>query len=48
MQENQQQNAGRFGSLIETIVLSPQFRQQRCRDFDPASFRRQLSAGAQP
>jgi hypothetical protein len=38
MQENLRQNGGRFGTLIETIVTSPQFRQQRCRDFDPAQF----------
>jgi hypothetical protein len=39
MQEKLKQNGGRFGTLIETIVTSPQFRQQRCRDFDPATFR---------
>ena len=39
VQEKLKQNGGRFGTLIETIVLSPQFRQQRCRDFDPAAFR---------
>jgi hypothetical protein len=29
----------RFVPLLETIVLSPQFRHQRCRDFSTASFR---------
>jgi hypothetical protein len=29
----------RFGTLFETIVLSPQFRNQRCRDFTIARFR---------
>jgi hypothetical protein len=34
------QNDFRFAPLIEAVVLSPQFRNQRCRDFSVASFRR--------
>jgi hypothetical protein len=34
------QNDDRFAPLLETVVLSPQFRTQRCRDFSVASFRR--------
>jgi hypothetical protein len=33
----------RFVPLLEAVVLSPQFRQQRCRDFSAASFRRSNS-----
>jgi hypothetical protein len=32
-------NGDRFVPLIETIVLSPQFRTQRCRDFSVARYR---------
>ncbi len=39
-----QQHDRRFAPLIETVVLSPQFRTQRCRDFSVASFRR-LNSG---
>lgn len=33
-------NEFRFAPLMETVVLSSQFRNQRCRDFSVASFRR--------
>jgi len=39
MQTKLQQNDYRFGSLFETVVLSPQFRNERCRDFTTARFR---------
>jgi hypothetical protein len=32
-------NGDRFVPLFESIVRSPQFRRQRCRDFSTASFR---------
>jgi len=34
-------NGDRFVPLIETIVRSPQFRNQRCRDFSSVRFRTQ-------
>lgn len=34
-------NGDRFVPLVETIVRSPQFRNQRCRDFSSARFRTQ-------
>ncbi|MEI8380309.1 MAG: DUF1592 domain-containing protein [Planctomycetota bacterium] len=34
-------NGDRFVPLVETIVRSPQFRNQRCRDFSTARFRTQ-------
>lgn len=39
MQTALQQNGDRFVPLIESIVRSPQFRNQRCRDFTTADFR---------
>ncbi len=33
----------RFVPLLETVIRSPQFRNQRCRDFSPARFRPQTS-----
>ncbi len=35
------ENDYRFGPLFETVVLSPQFRHQRCRDFTTAGFRKE-------
>ena len=32
----------RFGPLFEAVVLSPQFRNQRCRDFSTAAFRAEI------
>jgi hypothetical protein len=39
METNLKQNDYRFSSLFETVVLSPQFRNERCRDFSTAKFR---------
>jgi len=39
MQADLRRNEYRFGSLVETVVLSPQFRNQRCRDFSIERFR---------
>jgi len=39
MQTKLHKNDYRFGSLFETVVLSPQFRNERCRDFTTARFR---------
>lgn len=39
MQEKLRKNDRRFGTLIESIVASPQFRNQRCRDFSITAFR---------
>ena len=39
MQENLRKNEYRFGTLLETVVTSPQFRNQRCRDFTTAAYR---------
>ena len=39
MQTNLKENDYRFSSLFETVVLSPQFRNERCRDFSAAKFR---------
>lgn len=41
MQENLRKNDYRFGTLFETVVTSPQFRKQRCRDFTTAAYRPQ-------
>jgi hypothetical protein len=34
---------GRFHTLFEVVISSPQFRNQRCRDFSNASYRLQVS-----
>ncbi|WP_254509428.1 DUF1592 domain-containing protein [Anatilimnocola floriformis] len=39
LQENLRKNGYRSDTLMETIVTSPQFRTQRCRDFSLAAFR---------
>jgi len=39
MKQALDKNGDRFVSLFETIVRSPQFRNQRCRDFSIAEFR---------
>lgn len=39
MQEKLRKNDRRFGTLIESVVASPQFRNQRCRDFSITAFR---------
>ncbi|MDA0588212.1 MAG: DUF1592 domain-containing protein [Planctomycetota bacterium] len=39
MQTNLKENDYRFSSLFETVVLSPQFQNERCRDFSAAKFR---------
>jgi hypothetical protein len=39
METNLATNGYRFSSLFETVVLSPQFRNKRCRDFSTAKFR---------
>jgi hypothetical protein len=39
MQTNLKENDYCFSSLFETVVLSPQFRNERCRDFSAAKFR---------
>ncbi len=36
-------NDDRFVTLFETIVTSPQFRKQRCRDFTAAEFKKELA-----
>ncbi len=41
MQVALDKHGDRVVPLFETIVLSPQFRHQRCRDFSPARFRSQ-------
>ena len=53
MQEKLQKNGHRFGTLIETVVASPQFRQQRSRDFSLTAFRQSSlpkppASGAKP
>jgi hypothetical protein len=51
MQENLRKNGYRSDTLMETIITSPQFRQQRCRDFSLADFRLSNShpaSGAKP
>ncbi|MGE0606179.1 MAG: DUF1592 domain-containing protein [Pirellulales bacterium] len=40
MQSNLQRDGNRFATLFETVINSPQFRQQRCRDFTQAGFLR--------
>jgi hypothetical protein len=37
----------RFGTLFETVVLSPQFRNQRCRDFSVTRFRSERDASGE-
>ncbi len=39
METNLRKNDYRFEPLLETVVFSPQFRNQRCRDFNIARFR---------
>jgi hypothetical protein len=39
MQSELRQDGYRFATLFEAVVCSPQFRNQRCRDFTPARFR---------
>ncbi len=39
MQTDLKKNDYRFGSLFETVISSPQFRNERCRDFKTARFR---------
>jgi hypothetical protein len=41
MQATLESNEDRLGAVFETIVTSPQFRNQRCRDFSVASFANQ-------
>ena len=48
LQENLKINGYRSVTLIEEIVASPQFRQQRCRDFSLADFRQSNSASSNP
>lgn len=48
MHENLQKNGHRFGTLIETVVASPQFRTQRCRDFTITAFRNETASGVKP
>jgi hypothetical protein len=48
MHENLQKNGHRFGTLIETVVASPQFRTQRCRDFSITAFRNETASGVKP
>ncbi len=43
MQRQLAANDYRFGVLVEAIVTSPQFRNQRCRDFSLAALRQQTS-----
>jgi len=38
MRENLEKNDFRFDVLFETVILSPQFRNQRCRDFSTAKY----------
>lgn len=45
MQANLKQNDYRLSALFETVVASPQFRNQRCRDFSTAVFRSQSTRG---
>jgi len=42
MQTVLQRNGFRFGPLFEVVVSSPQFRNQRCRDFATVQFRNEL------
>jgi hypothetical protein len=42
MQVTLQKNEFRLGPLLEVVVLSPQFRNQRCRNFETAQFRKEL------
>lgn len=39
MQAELRRDDNRFATLLETVVCSPQFRNQRCRDFTSARFR---------
>jgi hypothetical protein len=39
LQADLRADGDRFATLFETVVTSPQFRQQRCRDFNVARFR---------
>ena len=39
MQTELRRDGNRFATLFETVVCSPQFRNQRCRDFSLARFR---------
>jgi hypothetical protein len=39
MQSELRQDGDRFATLFETVACSPQFRNQRCRDFTIARFR---------
>ncbi|MBS0205864.1 MAG: DUF1592 domain-containing protein [Planctomycetes bacterium] len=43
MQSRLKENDQRFGILFETVVTSPQFRNQRCRDFSAAAFKTEVS-----
>ncbi len=43
LQARLKQNDYRFGELFETIVASPQFRNERCQDFTAAAFRNERS-----
>ena len=38
MQAKLKENDYRFATLFETVVTSPQFRNQRCRDFSATAF----------
>ncbi len=40
MQAKLKENEYRFATLFETVVTSPQFRNQRCRDFSTAHFQK--------
>ncbi|MBC8290716.1 MAG: DUF1592 domain-containing protein [Planctomycetes bacterium] len=42
MEATLETNDFRFGPLFETVVLSPQFRNQRCRDFSTTAFRAEI------
>jgi hypothetical protein len=39
MQSEVKKDDLRFGTLFEVVVTSPQFRTQRCRDFNRSRFR---------
>ena len=43
MQARLKENDGRFVTLFETVVASPQFRNQRCLDFTPTAYTSELS-----
>ena len=42
MQSRLKESDYRFGVLFETVVTSPQFRNQRCRDFSTAAFKTEI------